>query len=182
MTKRRVGLWLVGAFGGVGSTLTLGLSALSRELSEHSGLTTSLPMFDGLELPAFSDFVVGGHEIRRGSFEESLDELWRESRVFDLKLLDACRDDLVAASARVRPGTILGAGPAVERLSDWREAKVAKTTAPSGRSNCRRPRRIRQSRGRRPPHRPQRLQHRAAFRAWRDASKPEVSRNRARRR
>ena len=32
-TRHRVGLWLVGAFGGVGTTITLGLSALARHVS-----------------------------------------------------------------------------------------------------------------------------------------------------
>lgn len=127
MTKRRIGLWLVGAFGGVGSTLTLGLSALSRGLTEPTGLTTSLPLFDGLDLPAFQDFIVAGHEIRRGSFEKSLEELHHDSKVFDRLWLEECREDLLKASKRVRPGTILGAGPAVERMCDWPEAKRTST-------------------------------------------------------
>ena len=43
MTRHRVGLWLVGAFGGVGTTITLGLSAMARGLADRTGLVTELP-------------------------------------------------------------------------------------------------------------------------------------------
>lgn len=115
-SRRRVGLWLVGAFGGVATTITVGLIAMARGLRPATGLVTALPMFDGLDLPAPADFVVGGHEIREGSFEASADEFRRASGVFDTEMLAACRDDLAAATARVRPGTTFGAGPAIARM------------------------------------------------------------------
>src|SRR4051794_7899633 len=109
MTRRRVGLWLVGAFGGVGTTITLGLSAMARGLAPSTGLVTALPLFKNLELSDPADFVVGGHEIRQGSFAESAEEFRRNSGIFPTEWLTACRDDLAAATARVRPGTKLGA-------------------------------------------------------------------------
>ena len=42
MTRHRVGLWLVGAFGGVGTTITLGLAAMARGLADRTGLVTEL--------------------------------------------------------------------------------------------------------------------------------------------
>jgi myo-inositol-1-phosphate synthase len=116
---RRVGLWLVGAFGGVGTTITLGLSAMARGLVDQTGLVTDLPDFRELPLPAPGDFVVGGHEIRRTSFEESAEEFRRNTGVFDASWLSACRDDLAAATARVRPAPKLGLGPTIARLADW---------------------------------------------------------------
>ena len=50
MSKRRVGLWLIGAFGGVGTTAALGLAALGRGLTDTTSLVTALPLFDGLDL------------------------------------------------------------------------------------------------------------------------------------
>jgi myo-inositol-1-phosphate synthase len=119
MTRRRVGLWLVGAFGGVGTTITLGLVAMAKGLMPSTGLVTALPLFEGLELPDVSEFIVGGHEIRETSFEDSAEEFRKSSGIFDAALLAACRDDLAAASARVRPGTKLGAGPAIGKLGTW---------------------------------------------------------------
>src|SRR4051794_32858499 len=116
MTRRRVGLWLVGAFGGVGTTITLGLSSLARGLTPPTGLVTALPPFEGLDLPGPGEFLIGGHDIRQGSFAESAEEFRRNSGVFDAAWIDACRDDLAAATARVRPGTKLGVGEAIAKL------------------------------------------------------------------
>ncbi len=71
MARRRVGLWLVGAFGGVGTTITVGLAAMAKGLVDQTGLTTDLAAFRDLPLPAPGDFVVGGHEIRETSFAAS---------------------------------------------------------------------------------------------------------------
>ena len=79
MSKRRVGLWLIGSFGGVASTATLGLAALSRGLTDTTSLVTALPLFDGLDLDEPSAFVVGGHEIRRGGFRQTVREFQRRA-------------------------------------------------------------------------------------------------------
>ena len=110
MRRHRVGLWLVGAFGGVGTTITLGLSAMARGLADRTGLVTELPMFGGLPLPEPGDFVVGGHDIRETSFRESAEEFRRNSGVFPPEWIAACGEDLDAATARVRPGTSFGPG------------------------------------------------------------------------
>ncbi len=119
MSQPRVGLWLIGAFGGVGSTITLGLSAMARGLTDQTGLVSALPLFDGLPLPDPGDFIVGGHEIRHTTFEASAEEFRQGSGVFDASWIETCRADLASASARVRPGTLVGSGHAIERLGDW---------------------------------------------------------------
>jgi myo-inositol-1-phosphate synthase len=119
MTDRRVGLWLVGAFGGVGTTITLGLAAMARGLVDRTGLVSELPVFDGLELPQPDEFVIGGHDIRRTSFAESAEEFRNASGVFAAEWIEACRDDLAAATARVQVGTPFGSGRAIARLADW---------------------------------------------------------------
>ncbi|MEJ7640457.1 MAG: hypothetical protein WKF75_21435, partial [Singulisphaera sp.] len=92
---------------------------LARGLTTTTGLVSALPVFDGLDLAGPGDFVIGGHDIRQGSFAESAEEFRRNSGVFDAEWIAACRDDLAAASARVRPGTKLGAGAAIARLGNW---------------------------------------------------------------
>ena len=119
MARRRVGLWLVGAFGGVGTTITVGLAAMAKGLSDQTGLTTDLPAFRDLPLPAPGDFVVGGHEIRETSFAASAEEFREASGVLDAEWLRACRDELAAATARVRPAPRYGLSPTVAKLGDW---------------------------------------------------------------
>ncbi len=126
-SPRRVGLWLIGALGGVGTTITLGLLAMARGKKSTTGLVTALPVFDGLDLPAAEDFIVGGHDIRQGSFAESAEEFRANSGVFDADLIAALRPDLDAATARVKPGTKLGAGKAIDKMGTWGDSSTART-------------------------------------------------------
>jgi myo-inositol-1-phosphate synthase len=125
MSMRRVGLWLIGAFGGVGSTAALGLAALARGLTDTTALTTALPMFDGVEFDLFPAFTVGGHDIRQSSFTQGVRELHQRANVFDAATIAACEADLAAWSANVRPGSVLHAGATIANLADLPEAKKA---------------------------------------------------------
>src|SRR5207244_10286541 len=112
MRRHRVGLWLVGAFGGVGTTIALGLSAMARGLVDRTGLVTDLPLFRGLPLPEPGDFVVGGHDIRQTSFAESAEGFRHNSGVYEPDWIATCARDLAAAPARHRPGPRFCAGRA----------------------------------------------------------------------
>lgn len=118
MTTRRVGLWLIGACGGVGATAALGLAALSRGLSASTSLVTALPLFEPLRLDEPGQFIVGGHEIRRAGFRQTVGELQKRSNIFESALVDACRDDLENWESNLRPGILLNSGPAIARLAD----------------------------------------------------------------
>jgi myo-inositol-1-phosphate synthase len=123
MSERRVGLWLIGAFGGVGTTAALGLAALRRNLTDTTSLVTALPLFQGLDLDEPAQFVVGGHDVRRSGYHPSAQLLHQKANVFDAGLIDACRPDLDAWSANVRPGSVLNAGATIEKLVDLPEAR-----------------------------------------------------------
>lgn len=127
MSNRRVGLWLIGACGGVGTTATLGLAALSRGLTDTTSLVTALPLFQGLDLDDFPAFVVGGHEIRQAGFRQTAAELHQRSNVFDEQLLAGCQEQLAAWEANIRPGILLGAGPTIAKLADRPDVPQART-------------------------------------------------------
>src|SRR5262245_7458266 len=122
MSQRRVGLWLIGAFGGVGATAALGVSALARGLTDTTALTTALPMFDGADLDVFTSFVVGGHDIRHGDFVTSARELHERAGVFDPAMIAACEADLKTWSNNIRPGSIQQSGSTIAGLADMPEA------------------------------------------------------------
>jgi myo-inositol-1-phosphate synthase len=123
MTERRVGLWLIGAFGGVGTTAALGLAALRRGLMDGTSLVTALPLFDGLDLDTPGQILIGGHDVRRTSFRQAVSELRQRSNVFDPGLVEACLPDLDGWAGNVRPGTVLNAGTTISRLADLPEAQ-----------------------------------------------------------
>jgi myo-inositol-1-phosphate synthase len=118
MNERRVGLWLIGACGGVGATAALGLAALRRGLSDNTSLVTALPLFEPLHLDGPAQFVVGGHEIRNAGFRQTVSELQRRSNIFEPAIADACQEDFQRWEANVRPGILLNCGSAIARLAD----------------------------------------------------------------
>lgn len=112
-----IGIWLIGAKGGVAATALVGLSALGHRRVEPIGLVTALPPFNGLDLAEWGQFVVGGHEIRDVRlFDEAL-RLATESRAVERELVLGAREDLEAIDARIRPGIVLGVGPTIEHLA-----------------------------------------------------------------
>jgi myo-inositol-1-phosphate synthase len=111
----------------VGTTITLGLAAMARGLVDRTGLVTHLPAFHDLPLVEPDDFVIGGHDVRQSSFAESAEEFRQASGVFEPAWLAACRDDLAAASARVKPAPRLGVSPAVTKIASWSEPRSIKT-------------------------------------------------------
>src|SRR5579884_3048426 len=118
MSVQRVGLWLIGACGGVGTTAALGLAALSRGISDSTSLVTALPLFDPLHLDDPAQFVVGGHEIRRAGFRQTVRELQKRSNIFEPAIAEACQDDLQQWESNLRPGILLNSDPAIARLAD----------------------------------------------------------------
>src|SRR5688572_4133083 len=106
MSRRRIGIWFIGARGGVAATATLGLVALEKQLAGNVGLVSCLPRFASLDLAPWDEFVVGGHEIRDGSIAEAVDRLHSQSRVFDAAVMNACRGEFAAIDARIRPGSL----------------------------------------------------------------------------
>jgi myo-inositol-1-phosphate synthase len=117
MATSNIGIWLVGARGGVATTSITGLCALADGLVPDAGLVSRLPAFPQAELPDWSRFVVGGHEIRDGSLGDEALRLARESRAIDPQLIDRVKDQLRTIDGRIRPGTICNSGPAISRLA-----------------------------------------------------------------
>src|SRR5438067_7832237 len=121
MSERRVGIWFVGALGGVASTAAFGISALARGLVDTTSLVTATPLFERLPLAGFGQLVVGGHDIRRSSYGQAVRELHQRAGVFDDGVIQACLPDLDRWSANIRPGTVLGAGQTIGKLVELPE-------------------------------------------------------------
>ncbi|MGH7137138.1 MAG: inositol-3-phosphate synthase [Pirellulales bacterium] len=125
-SSARTGIWLVGAKGGVASTATVGLIALKKGLIGKAGLVSELPEFASLELAAWNQFVVGGHEIRDVRSDDEALRMHKESRAIDLDVLEKCRAELTEVDRRIRPGTLLNVGPTIASLAG-EGAKVAES-------------------------------------------------------
>jgi myo-inositol-1-phosphate synthase len=127
MAKKRIGVWLVGAKGGVASTAIVGLIALKKGLAGNAGLVTELPPFADLDMPAWGDLVVGGHDIRRASLVDEAQRLVTESRTVSPELFARCKNELAQIDARLRPGTVVNVGATIAALCD---AEVPRKESP----------------------------------------------------
>ncbi len=113
----RTGIWLIGAWGGVSTTVAAGLAALRKGLSDTTGLVSSLPAFEGLNLANWDTFVIGGHEIRETNYATAAKELHNASQVFSLPLLDTVATDLEKWDKNVRVGSLINVGSKIESFA-----------------------------------------------------------------
>ncbi len=118
MKDSTVGIWLIGARGGVASTAVLGLAALERGLIGHVGLVSQLPQFQHLPLVGWDRLVVGGHEIRRSPLVDEVARIAGQSRIELAKVVEQCLPELEEVDRRIRPGTTIGVGETIAALAD----------------------------------------------------------------
>ena len=114
---------MVGACGGVATTVSVGLVALRKGLTDPTGLVTALPMCESLPLVNWDDVVVGGHEIRKTDLLTEAIKLSRDSRVIDRETIIACEDDLASFQKNIRPGVLRRCGLTIEKLADCEDSQ-----------------------------------------------------------
>lgn len=117
MSSRRIGIWLIGAWGGVATTVATGLAALQQRATDTVGLVSELPKFQALDLADWGSFVLGGHEIRKTSYLVESKSLLANSRVFSPDLLARVAGPLEAFDKNIRTGTLVNVGPTIESLA-----------------------------------------------------------------
>ncbi|MEX2138357.1 MAG: inositol-3-phosphate synthase [Pirellulales bacterium] len=117
MARSRIGIWLVGAKGGVATTAMTGLLALQKGLIGNAGLISTTPRFGSLELVDWSDFVVGGHDIRGGRLYDEALRMYTESRAIDFGILEKCRGDFDQIEKNLRPGTLVNVGSTIRTFA-----------------------------------------------------------------
>ncbi len=128
MAASRIGIWLIGAKGGIGATTAVGLAALKKGRTETAGLVSALPQFAPLQLADWPQFVVGGHDIRPVSLWDEAQRLHVESRVLSAAALADCREELEEIDGNVRPGTLVNVGPTIEALAGDAALQTRKET------------------------------------------------------
>ena len=116
--KDKVGLWMIGAGGRVGSAVALGVTALAKRLAQPTGLVSALPVFDEVPLIDPGTMVIGGHEVRSETILDAIDAAHEKANLFDEKIIRRCEPRLRAMQRNLRPGSLYGAGPTIRKLAD----------------------------------------------------------------
>jgi myo-inositol-1-phosphate synthase len=114
----KTGVWFLGALGGVATTTIVGLMALRKQLTANHGLVSQLKQFECLELMNWDQFVIGGHDIRRTTLYDEAMQLARISRAIDPAIIDACKQELAAVDANIRPGVLFNVGATIEKFAE----------------------------------------------------------------
>lgn len=102
-SSERVGVWLIGARGSVGTTAIAGASGLAAGRIEPTGLVTALEPMAGEPLPRFEDLVFGGHELVDSSLLERA-QLLAKNGVIPLSLTEEVVGNLEKVDANIHPG------------------------------------------------------------------------------
>ncbi|HUE74103.1 MAG TPA: inositol-3-phosphate synthase [Pirellulaceae bacterium] len=130
MPRRKLGLWILGARGGVAATVCVGLSALKKGLAENQGLVSQLPQFAGLDLASFGDFTIGGHEIRETTLFEAALKLVANNQALSGELVAKVKPELDRIDKNIRAGTLWNVGPAIEKFAAQEVRSENKGEAP----------------------------------------------------
>ena len=129
--SKRVGLWLVGAHGGVSTTVAVGWSALKQKLTDDCGLVSQLAPFAGLGLIDWDNMVLGGHEIRQTDSRTEAFQLSGITPAINRELIIRCETELAEFDKNVRPGILYNVGDTIRKLSDQEFVRDDITTARS---------------------------------------------------
>src|SRR5262245_29740604 len=127
MPRNRIGIWLIGAKGGVATTAITGLLSLRKNFIGEAGLITTTSRFAGLELSGWDDFVIGGHDIREGRLHLEAMRMYSEIRAIDPPLFEKLRGDFDQIEKNLRPGTIHNVGPTISKFASEDLQKVRET-------------------------------------------------------
>lgn len=111
--KRRVGVWLIGAYGNVATCVVAGAAAIARGLFDTTGLVTETPLLAGLPLAPLGDLVFGGHDIRDGSLIRSAKEFGDRAGLLTPEIRRAVAAELRRADKEIRPGVLVNATESV---------------------------------------------------------------------
>ena len=120
----RTGVWLMGARGSVATTSIVGALALRAGLTGPTGCVTELPELRGPALPAFTDLVLGGHDVVATPLIKRAEAL-AAAGVLPGRLVDALAKELADVERALRPAPTGGtqadrAAAVVRDLTDFR--------------------------------------------------------------
>lgn len=125
----RTGVWLIGARGGVATTVLVGALALQRGSIQTEGLLTETEALAGVGFLSWSDLVFGGHDIRGESLVASARQIHDDTHTIPWPLLEALTPELSAVESHLRPGVLHRSGAAIEALAETPSYRQAVSTA-----------------------------------------------------
>ncbi|MFH5801969.1 inositol-3-phosphate synthase [Haladaptatus sp. CMAA 1911] len=113
----QTGVWIIGARGNVATTAITGACAIGAGVTDTTGLVTARDPYRSLELPEIGDLVFGGHDVSQTSLLSTAKSL-SESGTPSAKTIEAVKEDLQVIDKRIKTGTALNCGRAVDEIAE----------------------------------------------------------------
>jgi myo-inositol-1-phosphate synthase len=125
--SKRLGVWIVGIGGGVGTTVLVGTHFIKKGLVSTAGLITETEIFKPLNLVPLDNLVFGGYDIRTETVWENAIDIQRQTKTFSIEFLNQIKDDLDKIDNNIKFGTTINCGETIEKLAT---AKLEKNDMP----------------------------------------------------
>lgn len=116
MSKKKIGVWLIGALGSISSTVILGALAMRRGMTGDTGMVTAMDPFRNLGMPAVENMEFGGCDIRRLSLRDAAQEALKASGNTDISFSSELEDDIKRVEDAVSVGIASNCGEAIEKM------------------------------------------------------------------
>ena len=117
MNDKRIGVWLIGAFGQVSTAVIAGALAVRKGMTDPTGMLTCTGPFEGLGIPPLASIEFGGCDIRQGSLMTNAREMALKTRAVDPDLWKVIESDLDAIQRNIVLGSTRNCGEAIKGLA-----------------------------------------------------------------
>lgn len=117
-SRKRLGVWIFGAYGGLATTVVVGARAIAKGLTPPQGLTTETDAARDIAWRPMDRLVFGGHEIRASNYADAAGEIHSKTGTLPPELVRKLKRDLTAQSKNVVAGVLPNAGATIEDLAD----------------------------------------------------------------
>ena len=114
---KKIGVWLIGAFGSISITVMLGAILSRKGLCDTTGMLTATEPFEKLGLAPIESLEFGGCDLRQGRLTDFANKLFSGSMAIDQGLVARVTDELDQIEPFVYPGVSMNCGEAIELVS-----------------------------------------------------------------
>ncbi len=116
--KNKTGVYLIGALGSIATTVAAGVIAFGKGLIDTTGMITSTPLFEGIELVETSELVLGGCDIRGATSSREGSGGLADLMGVSPRIVEAIEEELLKYRADIDTGVAINCGEAIEALND----------------------------------------------------------------
>jgi myo-inositol-1-phosphate synthase len=116
MSKKKIGVWLIGALGSISTTVVLGAVAMRRGLTGDTGMVTAMEPFSGLHMAPVEDMEFGGCDIRRQSLREAAQQILKDSGNTDITFTPELENEFRRIEEAISAGIATNCGEMIESM------------------------------------------------------------------